>query len=73
VKVGDSPECWRGVTEGPALMLTGLPAWIKQLKTMYAVCEEKGHQHWRTEIAESKGNTKNNAWNPRGKAKRSTG
>jgi len=25
---------------------------------MYAVYEEKGHQHWRTEIADSRGNTK---------------
>jgi len=33
-------------------------AWIKQLKTMYAVYEEKGHQHWRTKIADSRGNTK---------------
>ena len=33
-------------------------AWIKQLKTMYAVYEEKGHQHWLTKIADSGGNTK---------------
>ena len=33
-------------------------AWIKQLKTMYAVYEEKGHQHWRTRIADSRENTK---------------
>jgi len=32
--------------------------WIKQLKTMYAVYEQKGHQHWRTRIADSRENTK---------------
>ena len=31
-------------------------AWVQQLKTMHALYEEKNHQHWRTKIADSKGN-----------------
>jgi len=33
-------------------------AWTKQLKTLHAMYEEKSHQHWRTKIADSRGNTK---------------
>ena len=33
-------------------------AWIKQLKTTHALYEEKDRQHWRTKIADSRGNMK---------------
>jgi len=33
-------------------------AWITQLHHMHKLYEEKNHQHWRTKIADSKGNMK---------------
>ena len=33
-------------------------AWVQQLKKMHMLYEEKNHQHWRTNIADSKGNMK---------------
>ena len=33
-------------------------AWVHQLKQMHALYEDKNHQHWRTKIADTKGNMK---------------